>query len=341
MTGEALTNATLEQLAGIISAHDDFVICGHVSPDGDCLGSALALWHALRAQGKRATCVLAKPDPIDAALSFLPGASALVPACRYDGPVGAFIAVDVPIRSRIGGAARLLDQAACSITIDHHAADERMTAWAFVDPHAASCTMLVWELVRLLCPEPPRESALCAFTGLVTDTGSFQFQNTDARAFSTAASLVSCGIDPALVARNVMQNRSRASLELDARMVSRMRFVAEGRAVLSWVTRKDMAETGAVAADREPLVNTLRSVRGIEVACLLSEREGSVRGSLRAKDALDVSALARAHGGGGHVAAAGFTIEGGLACACETIARELEELVAEAGGPGAEELANR
>ena len=188
------TNTTLPGLAVALGERDDFVICGHVSPDGDCIGSQLALMHALRSLGKRAVCLLAKDEPIDARLAFLPGSDGLVPAALYDGPAATFVAVDVPMRDRMNSAAaHLLDACAFSATIDHHAYDERMTDLAYVDPASASTTMLVWELAGLMGAERGAELATCCYTGLVTDTGRFQYQNTDAAALAAASAMAFVG----------------------------------------------------------------------------------------------------------------------------------------------------
>lgn len=304
------TNATIADLAGIIRECDDFVICGHVGPDGDCFGSQLALFHVLKAMGKRATCVLVRDEEPAASLAFMPGMELMVPATSYDGPCKTFIGVDVPTRDRIGEAAcRLLDRADVSITIDHHASDVTMCQHVFVDPDVAAAAMLVWDLAKLLVDEPPLDSAVCAYVGLVTDTGGFRFQNTDSRAFDVAAELVAYGVDPSVVATNVFQNRTMASLRLEALTVDRMLVICDGKASMSWVTNADLERFGADKSDVEPLIDTVRALDGTVVACMLREQDGCVRGNLRAKDDTDVSELARQLGGGGHKAAAGFTLD--------------------------------
>lgn len=323
------TNTTLPGLAVALAERDDFVICGHVSPDGDCIGSQLALMHALRSLGKRAVCLLAKDEPIDARLAFLPGSDGLVPAALYDGPAATFVAVDVPMRDRMNSAAaHLLDACAFSATIDHHAYDERMTDLAYVDPASASTTMLVWELAGLMGAERGAELATCCYTGLVTDTGRFQYQNTDAAALAAASAMVAAGADAAGVAREIFQSRSLPSVELEALAVERMRFGADGDWALSWVMRDDFEATGAVKADAEPHIDALRSLRGVRVACMLRDQGDSVRGSFRAKDGTDVAALARTLGGGGHRAAAGFTVSGPMEAAVGRISALLDEALA-------------
>ena len=320
MTATPQTNASLTSIATELASRDNFVICGHVSPDGDCIGSQLALMHTLRALGKNATCVLVKPDPLDANLMFMPGADDLIPACEFSGPVSTFVAVDVPTRERIGeDACKLLDAADFSITIDHHAVDARMTDLDYTDPDSASTTMMIWSVCNMLMDTPPVESALCAYTGLVTDTGCFQFQNTDGAAFESASSMVAAGVRPSDVARNVMQDRSLASLKLASLAIDRMVFTKGGAGVVSYVTKEDMERLGAVKSDAEPLVNTLRSVRGVKVAAMLREQDDNIRGSLRAKDDSDVSVIARAFNGGGHKAAAGCRFD----CSVEEAVKQM------------------
>jgi len=202
-----------------------------------------------------------------------------------------------------------------------------MTELAYIDPDAASCSMLIWELAKIMCNEVPYEVALCTYTGLVTDTGGFRYQNANADAFNAAAEMVSLGVDSSVVANNVFQNRSYASLMLDSLTVQRMEVLCDGKIAISWITKDDMKKLGAQKSDVEPLVNTLRCLRGASIACMLREQGDSVRGSLRAKDDTDVAAIAREFGGGGHRAAAGFTMDCDIETARMRIASRLAELV--------------
>lgn len=307
---------------------DDFVVCGHVSPDGDCLGSQLALAAALRRLGKRVTCVLVKDEPVEAnLLRVLDGAQDLVFAGAYKGAPGAFVGVDVPTRERIGQAAcALLDQVPFSFTIDHHAVDATMCDMVYVDPDAASTTMLIWELAGYLGVERTGAVANCCYTGLVTDTGRFQYQNTDERCMSLAAEMVAAGADPASVSREVFQNRTYASMRLEATAIMRAEFSDDGATALGYLTREDFACFGAQKSDAEPVIDALRRIEGVRVACMLREQEDCIRGSLRAKDDTDVSAIARTFGGGGHVAAAGFTLH----CTLDEAVAQVRAALAEA-----------
>lgn len=326
------TNTDLASAAEFLATHDDFVICGHVSPDGDCIGSQLGLAAALRSLGKQATCLLAKDEPVDARLGFLPGIEDMVPAASFAGTVRTFVAVDVPTRERIGeAAAALLDGCDASLTVDHHAVDSTMTDLVYVDPDAASVTMLVWEIARLMGASRAGDTAVCCYTGLVTDTGRFQYQNTDRAALLAAAEMVGDGADPAAVSRAVFQNRSLPSIRLEGMAIDRMTLGVGGAYALSWLSLADFEAANAVKADAEPIIDALRSVAGVRVACMLREQGDVVRGSVRAKDDTDVAVIARRFGGGGHRAAAGFTLSCTLDEARAAVEAALSDAVGAAG----------
>lgn len=323
MTVTPQTNTTLPEIASALRERDHFVICGHVSPDGDCLGSALGLAWALRQLGKEAVCVLARDEEPPSDLMFLPGADGLMPAVRYEGPCECFVAVDVPTVERLGDGAALRERAAFTVTIDHHAVPEAMSDLSYTDPDAASTSLLIWELAAHLGADRERIVATCCYTGLMTDTGRFQHGNTDAAAFKGAYEMVAAGADPGKISAAFYQNRSLASIELEERTVAHMSLSGDGEAVISWLSLDDFAECGVVKADAEPMIDLLRSLRGVRVACMLREQEGEVRGSFRAKDDTDVAVIAGEFGGGGHRAAAGFTIHDTLAAAVTEVSRRL------------------
>ncbi|MBR3691053.1 MAG: DHH family phosphoesterase [Eggerthellaceae bacterium] len=323
------TNITLAEIASRINGAQSFALCGHVSPDGDCLGSQLALASALRALGKEVHCLLAKADPPDPSLSYMEGFEELAPASEFASEVDLFIALDVPTRERLADAAVVLDRARSSITIDHHESETTMTEFTFADPSSASCSLLVWDLIGLLGVSRTASIATCAYTGLMTDTGRFQYQNADALCFAKAAEMVEAGALPHEVSRAVYQNRTTASVLIEAVAIDRMLLLEDGKLAMSWLTKADFERCGATKADAEPIIDILRSIRGISVACMLREQDGVVRGSLRAKDDADVASVAREYGGGGHKAAAGFSLDMAIDEAVETMKSRLSSFVAE------------
>lgn len=303
------TNTTLKDIAQALLEVDDIVIGGHIGPDGDCIGSQLALMHALRACGKRAIVTLAKDEPIDQCIAYLPGSDQLQFAGEYDGPVGAFVAVDVPIKERLVNYQWALhEKAPLTITIDHHAVDSCMAQLSYTDPDAAATTMLVWEVAGHLNAWDVDGVAQCAYTGLLTDTGGFKNTNTDQRAFEAAAQMLAHGADAGLAAQKIFQQRRLQSIKLQSLIIDRMSFCMDGQFAISYLTLEDFERIGAVKADAEPMIDVLRSLEGVRVACVLREQEKDIRGSFRAKDDTDVAAIARHFDGGGHKAAAGFSV---------------------------------
>lgn len=329
------TNCTLEEIAHkIISCEGRVYICGHISPDGDAIGSVLGLYNALRQLGRDVTPLLADDTAVlEDKFMCLDGSASLVRAKDAQSACSLFIAVDTPNPERLGRSAALLhSKADYTITVDHHAVDERMSDLSYTDPDAASTTMLVWRLAGCLGIDRDKSIATCCLTGLMTDCGSFQYQNADAEAFQEAAEMVSAGAQPHLISTQFFQRRSLASIKLEAKAIEHLRLISDGRIAISWVSRGDIEDVHGTKADCEPLINVLRSIDGVTVACMLREQPDGVRGSLRAKDGTDVSAVAKEYGGGGHKAAAGLTMHCSLELAVDKIAERLERLISEGCG---------
>lgn len=322
-----MSSAHLSAVADVLRQAETVVICGHVSPDGDCLGSQLALARALEQLDKKVTCLLAYKDAIDYGLRFLPGIDHMVPAADYKGQFDTFVTVDVPTAERMGEAAAALHaRAKHSVTIDHHLSDAPLSHVNYIDASSPATACLIWRLIAELGVVPDKDMATCCYTGILTDTGRFQYQNTTAEVLQIAANVVSCGADPAEIAREVYQSRSRQSLALEQRMLANIELFGDDQFAISHLLRSDFVETGATKADAEPLIDALRSLRGIRVACMLRQQTGGVRGSLRAKDDTDVASIASRLGGGGHKAAAGFTYNGSIEETKAALKREIASL---------------
>ena len=303
-------------------------ICGHVNPDGDALGSVLALTCALRSAGYRVTPLLAtreRPHLYD----FLYAYEDLTPACEYGAVPDVFISVDVPSIQRTGDGVYVFNRACKTIAIDHHQGPADFASVNLVDDGAAAAGMLVWDFIEQAGIERTPDIATCCYTALVTDTGRFQFQNADPDALKAAASMAEAGASPSEISRQVYQRRSMAALKLNSLVIDRMNLICDGRAVISWVREKDFAELGATKDDGESLIDTIRQLDGIEVAVMLREQGPIVRGSIRSKTDRDVAAIAEKMNGGGHKAAAGFTIKGRLENAYDQVVDLLSESFAQ------------
>lgn len=282
------------------------VVCGHVRPDGDAVGSVLALTLALRENGIAAVPTLADSEGVAATYSFLPGFGLYVPASELEAP-DVFVSLDTPVLSRLGDAQTLALSATTLIVIDHHPDCCDFGTITVSDTSAAATAQIVWRFLSALDKPASRDVALCCYVGLVTDTGRFSYDNTNADVLRDAAAMLDTGVDAADVSRLVYQSRSAQSLALEARVMSRLVTVNHGRVGYAWVADADFTQTGASRPESEGLPDAIRVLAGIDAAILLGQRGNEIRVNLRAKTGADVGTVARHFGGGGHRAASGFT----------------------------------
>ena len=312
-------------LERLIDSSETVVICAHTSPDGDALGSQLALASIIvsRWPEKRITCLLADDNETPRIYRFLEGADKLVRAVDYEGTPDLFLCVDLSAPSRLATAQPILDRAAHIGVIDHHPAQEVFWEAGVVRPDAAAAGVIVCEFARHLGVVLTEGAAQCLFCAVATDTGRFQYQNANSEAFEIASELVAAGADPSEVSLRVYQSERINYLHLEARVMGRIRTFEDGRIAYSYATLADLEATGVDTSECDGLIDIVRRVDGAEVALFLRQAGNVVRGNLRAKGNLDVSTVARAMGGGGHQAASGFTSELDLD---ETLSRVLPGL---------------
>jgi phosphoesterase RecJ-like protein len=313
-----------EEMLAILSALQEgerFLICSHSRPDGDAIGSMLAVGMLLRQMGKRAEIIAA--DRIPAVYRSLPGAEAIRTVMRvpssFEAPYDAVILLecDSLARTRLRGLERMFH-----INIDHHASGKPFGALNWIDRDACSVGELVYRLVKAAGGSVTPEMATCLYVTLLTDTGGFCYGGIRANTFRLAGELVEAGADPVRIAREVYFNNPFAKVLLLGRALGNLRRSPEGDGPLAWlwVTHEDMVETRAVEEDCEGVVNYALSVAGVEAAVFLRELpEGRIRLSLRSKGKINVAAISAVLGGGGHENAAGCTLDGPIPRAAEEI----------------------
>ena len=306
--------ALFDNATRLIEEASSIAVSGHTDPDGDALGSVLAMVHAIEGRwpGKAVVALLADDRPVPEVYRFLPGADRFVPAASFRGEVDLFIALDTPTRGRLHDSCSVLDRAGASFSFDHHPACEPFIESALVRTQAAACGVIVYDYIRHLDIDLTPAMATCLMTAVVTDTGRFQYQNADPEAFMCAAALLKAGADLPDICLKVYQSKTMAQLKLQKIVLGRLSLACEGDVAYSYILRSDIAPLGIAPQDCDTLVDNVRALAGPKVVLFLREVEPSVfRGNLRAKvPGCDVSAIARRFGGGGHKAAAGFTIEG-------------------------------
>lgn len=313
----------------LIKQAQTIVISGHTNPDGDALGSGLALQICLRAlfPDKDVIHVLANDHDIDRHYRFLPHVRESVHASEYKGSIDLFISVDTPNPSRLANSESLLSAAHHTLAFDHH---PDMTSFAEVSikrENEAAVGCVVWDFAQFLGYTPSSDFATCILCALMTDTGRFQYQNSNAHAFYVAGDMVSYGADPSVVSGAVYQSNSVNFLRLQGVVSDRLKTFESGRIAISYVTNEDFKMTGAQRDECDGLIDIVRSVENSEICLFLREEPfgGKVRGNLRSKTSADIGQVARMLGGGGHRAAAGFTAEGSVDDVLEQVLPLLRE----------------
>ncbi|MEP6893951.1 MAG: bifunctional oligoribonuclease/PAP phosphatase NrnA [Gaiellaceae bacterium] len=305
------TQADLDAVIAAIRSHERFLVTSHENPDGDALGSLLAMQLALRQLGKDSVIVLTGDAPLPGEYQFLGlaehGLVRSLPADRAD---RVLVAVDCANATRPADPT-ILDGAPLTVNIDHHHDNTRFASINLVVPDASSTSEILADVFAGLGVELTTEIAEPLYVALVTDTGRFQYTNTTPQTHRLAATLIEAGADVRTVFQNVYEAIQFPKLKLLARALERAESLEGGRVVVSCLVRTDFAEVGAVEPYSEGIIDYLRGVEGVQLAVLIREpprsgtptRKVSLRSSI---DALDVSALAREFGGGGHRQAAGF-----------------------------------
>jgi phosphoesterase RecJ-like protein len=314
MSSPQTTASDLTAVADAIRGHDRFVLTTHENPDGDALGSLLAMKLALEQLGKDVTAFLYGEAPLPAEYAFMELDS--VPrGLPQDAGERVLLAVDCANEDRLGPDAEVLQSARLVINIDHHHDNTRFGDANLVDPHASSTGELLRDLFTELGVELTPAIAEALYIALVTDTGRFQYTNTTPKSLRLAAELVEAGADLHRIFQGVYETVQFAKLKLLARALERAQVYEGGRVVVSHLLRGDFHAVGAAEPYSEGIIDYLRAVEGADMAVLIREppRETGPtrRVSLRAStDEIDVSAIARASGsGGGHRQAAGFSSE--------------------------------
>ena len=284
-------------------------VVGHVRPDGDCIGSQLALGLALQAAGKEVS--IWNEDPAPTKLKFLDPDGLLLPP-KPGQSFDCVIATDVANLERVGRAADCLQERRVFINIDHHASNTRFGDINWVSRRESSTGELIHKLLRYAGWAITPRIADCLFTAISTDTGSFQYASTRPSTFAIAGELVKRGANLGRVCQEVYHSYPLARVRLLRHVYMNFRLGAEDRLAYFWLRPADFARTGSTRADAEGLIDHIRAIEPVVVACVFEEVEpGLVRVSLRSKsDRVDVNRVAALFGGGGHAAAAGARVAG-------------------------------
>jgi phosphoesterase RecJ-like protein len=287
-----------------------FLVVSHVDPDGDAVGSAFAACFALTGLGKDASVYL--QDSVPYRYRFLPRPAAVLHQFPENGYDAVFV-VDCGDLHRVGDSYDALKRKGVLINIDHHEANGAFGQINIIDDRASSTAEILYLILKSLEVRFTSDIAVNLYTAVVTDTGSFRYENTTERAFSICEEMIGFGVNPAYVAAKVYENHLKERLQLLCRVLATLETFHEDRIALALVSGDMFSQTHTNPEHTEGFVDYLREIDSVEVACLLRElARGRYKVSMRSKNNFDVASVARTLGGGGHRKAAGCTLEGDL-----------------------------
>jgi len=301
--------AAIAAIVAAIRERQRFVLSSHARPDGDSIGSQLAMTYALRALGKHVEIV--NQDPAPSPLMTFPGVSEIRVAGEVAGEFDAAIVMECSELGRTGVAG--LDRYFV-INIDHHPGNAGYGAINWFDGDAAACAEMVFDIVRALGVPLSVEIAVHIYVGILTDTGSFHYSNISSRTFDICSRLVDAGVDPPRVARSIFDSNSLGRLKLFGSVLSTIQLEDDGRLAVVAVDREMAAAAGGTYEDTEGLINLPLTVREIQAVVFFKELDPRLfRVSMRSKGEIDVCSVAKQFGGGGHKNASGCTVAGAYA----------------------------
>lgn len=303
---------------------ESFLITAHVRLDGDALGSELAVYLMLRDMGKKA--VVYNQDRTPERYQFLPAAHHITHTLSNIEQYDTCIVLDCSDLSRVGEEAENIQKIKKLINIDHHVSNNGFCPLKMLDARASSTGELVFRLMREMRIKMTRDICTNLYAAIITDTGNFRYSTTTKETFAAAGVLVGEGVNPQRVSESIYESDSPARLKLLARALSTLSLDLENKVGSMVVTQKDLMEAGAAWEHTEGFVDIPRTVRGIEVSVLYTQRgEDNFKLSLRSKAKFDVEKVARKFGGGGHIHASSCWMKGDI----ETIKSQIIQAVRE------------
>jgi phosphoesterase RecJ-like protein len=297
----------LDRAAEVVGRAPLVALACHVTPDGDALGSMLAMHLLCRSQGKKS--VASWPEPFEVAphYTYLPGLDSVTKPADFPEAPPVMVTFDCGSLDRLNELAEPAREAGELIVVDHHATNDSYGTVNLLDADAAASAVMVYRLAKRLGWPLTRDVAICLYTGIVTDTGRFQYSNTSPEVLDMATELSRFDIPIAEMSRQLFEEHRFAYLQLVAAALQRAELDTERRFVATWVTLADLERFGVDMDEAEGLIDIVRRTEEADVSCVLKESSEGVKVSLRSVTDFDVAAIAMRFGGGGHRAAAGFT----------------------------------
>lgn len=311
---------TLDNILEEIKKANKIVILTHENPDGDAIGSSLGLSLALKQLNKEVDVIIPEFPRI---FEFLPDANNIKKESdeqNYD----LAIAVDCSDIQRLNGFAKYFEQATMKIVIDHHGKNKMFGDYNYVDPVAPACAQILIAMLEYFQIDITKEIGMCLIAGIITDTGGFRYSGVTTETFEFASWILSKGVNISDIYRRVLETKTKTNFELTKLAMDRLEFLENGKIAYTYITKEDEQRIGTQAGDHEGLVEIGRDIEGVEVSVFIREAEKGYKVSLRANEYIDVADVCLMFGGGGHLRAAGCTINGTLEQVKQKILAELK-----------------
>ncbi len=298
--------STLDEILKEIKIAKDIVILTHNNPDGDAIGSSLAVYSALKNAGKNVEVIIPELPRL---FNFLPGAEDI----KKEGSKESYdlaISVDCATLKLLNGWSNYFEDAKFRVVIDHHSTNAMYGDLNYVDLSAPACCQVLYSLFNYYDVKITPEIGTCLMTGIITDTGGFQYSGVSRETFEIAADLLDTGVNISKIYKKVFATRTKGNFALRKIALDRMELLEDGRISFTYITREDEEKVNAETGDYEGIVDEGRNIEGVEVAIFLHEVKDGFKVSTRANEYVNVSDVCLMFGGGGHPRAAGATMQG-------------------------------
>lgn len=298
--------STLDNMLEEIDKANSIVILTHENPDGDAIGTGLALYNALKLYGKNPDIIVPEYSQI---FNFLPGTSEIKKESdieKYD----LAISVDCATIKMLNGFSKYFENAKVKIAIDHHSTNTMFGDINFVNPDAPACAQIMLVILEHFNIEITKEIGTCILAGIITDTGGFKYSGVTAETFEFVAWLLNKGINVSKIYRQVLQIKTKPNFELHRIANNRLEFLEDGKVAYTYITEEDEAKVNAQNGDHEGIVEIGRDVEGVEVSIFVRQTEKGCKVSMRSNEYVNVSDVCLMFGGGGHQRAAGALVQG-------------------------------
>lgn len=312
--------STLDNILREINKAESIVILTHENPDGDAIGTGLALYHALKQHGKNPDIVIPEYSRI---FEFLPGTKEIKKESdieKYD----LAISVDCSTIKMLNGFAKYFENAKMRISIDHHSVNTMFGDINFVNPDAPACSQIMLVILEHLNIEISKDIGTCILTGIITDTGGFKYSGVTAETFEFVALLLNKGINVSKIYRRVLQIKTKPNFELHRIANNRLEFFEDGKIAYTYITEEDERKVNAENGDHEGIAENGRDVEGVEVSIFIRQTEKGCKVSMRSNEYVNVSDVCLMFGGGGHQRAAGVLMQGTIEQVKEKLLTEVK-----------------